>query len=280
MDAEPRFAADLYRGTAGFYDRYRLPYPEEMVADLVDRARATGHGRLLDLACGTGQLAFPLRPWFSEVWAVDQEPDMVEAVRAKATAAGATGSPAAASAGELRPVVASAETLDAEPGYFELTVIGNAFHRLDRDLVARRVLGWLRPGGCLALCWSSDPSSGAEDWQQALAATVRKWRAALGAEHRVPAGWQLPQQRRPDHRVLAEAGFEPAGRPEFAMPHSWTLAELAGYVRSTSALPDTVLGERGADFDDDLAAALGPYAAGGAFTHTMSFAYELARKPA
>jgi hypothetical protein len=53
--------------------------------------------------------------------------------------------------------VSSAETLQAEPEYFELAVIGNAFHRLDRDLVAGRIPGWLRPGGCVALCWSSSP---------------------------------------------------------------------------------------------------------------------------
>jgi hypothetical protein len=78
MSNEPRFAADLYRGTADDYDRYRLPYPETMIADLVERAGVSGDGRLLDLACGT----FPLWPWFSEVWAVDREPDMVRAVRA------------------------------------------------------------------------------------------------------------------------------------------------------------------------------------------------------
>jgi SAM-dependent methyltransferase len=276
MDEELTFAADLYQGTAGFYDRYRLPYPEAMLADLRRRAGVTGKGRLLDLACGTGQLAFPLRPWFSEVWAVDQEPDFVAAVRAKAHAAGA---------GQVRPVLASAETLEAEPGYFELAVIGNAFHRLNRDVVARRIFGWLRPGGCLALCWSSGPSSGAEDWQRALAATVNRWREALDAEDRVPAGWELARQRRPDHQVLADAGFEAAGRPEFAVEHRWSLAELAGYIRSTSALPDAVLGEQGAAFDADLAAALaplanGPIADGGVFSQAVSFAYELARKPA
>jgi SAM-dependent methyltransferase len=279
MDEEVRFAADLFRGTAGFYDRYRLPYPEAMIADLVARAGVTGHGRLLDLACGTGQLAFPLRPWFSQVWAVDSEPDMVEAVRAKAAAAGAGG------AAEVRPVVASAETLDAEPGYFELVVIGNAFHRLDRDLVARRVFGWLRPGGCLALCWSSGPWAGDQDWQRAMAATVDRWRAALGATDRVPAGWELARRRRPDHQVLSDAGFEAAGRPEFAVERRWSLAELTGYVRSTSVLPDAVLGERGAAFDADLAVALGPLADGpladeGAFPQTLIFACELARKPA
>jgi SAM-dependent methyltransferase len=158
VDDEVRFAADLYRGTAGYYDRYRLPYPEAMITDLVRRARVSGRGRLLDLACGTGQLAFPLRRWFCEVQAVDSEPDMAEVIRAKAAAARADG---------VLPVVSSAETLHAEPGYFELAVIGNAFHRLDRDLVAGRILGWLEPGGHLALCWSSSPWAGERDWQRA-----------------------------------------------------------------------------------------------------------------
>jgi SAM-dependent methyltransferase len=278
VDEEPRFAADLYRGTGAVYDKYRVPYLDEMLEDLVRRAGVAGHGRLLDLACGTGHLAFPLRRWFAEVWAVDQEPDMVEVVRAKAAAAEA-GSGAAAG-GEIRPVVASAETLDAEPGYFELAVIGNAFHRIDRDVVAGRVHSWLRPGGCLALCWSNGPSSGAEPWQQAIAATVARWRAALGAEHRVPENWNEPRQLRPDSQVLSEAGFEAAERHEFAAERRWTVPQIAGYVRSTSVLPDAVLAERGADFDADLTATLGPLAdADGSFTQTVSFAYDLARKP-
>ena len=51
MDDEVRFAAGLYRGTAVYYDRYRLPYPEPMIEDLARTARVSGRGRLLDLAC-------------------------------------------------------------------------------------------------------------------------------------------------------------------------------------------------------------------------------------
>ena len=80
--------------------------------------------------------------------------------------------------------------------------------------------------------------------------------------------------------MLADAGFEGAGHPEFAVEHRWTLAELTGYVRSTSMLPEAVLGERGAAFDADLAAALGPLADHGTFPQTVSFACEVARKPA
>lgn len=271
MGDEVRFAADLYRGSAGFYDRYRLPYPEAMIADLVLRAEVSERGRLLDLACGTGQLALPLRRWFSEVWAVDQEPDMVELVRAKAAAGGA---------GDVRPIVSSAETLHVEPEYFELAVIGNAFHRLDRDLVAGRVLGWLKPGRYLALCWSSSPWVDEEGWQRALAAILDRWTMALDAERRVPVGWDQARQRRPDPQVLSDAGFEVARRYEFAVEHRWSLPELAGHIRSTSFLPAPILGDQAAAFDADLAAKLAPHSNRDTFAETVRFAYELARKPA
>ena len=88
MSDEVTFSPDLYRGAAGYYDRFRLSYPDPLISDLVQRTGASGRGRLLDLACGTGQLAFALRSSFAEVWAVDQEPGMVEVVAAKAAASG------------------------------------------------------------------------------------------------------------------------------------------------------------------------------------------------
>jgi len=80
--------------------------------------------------------------------------------------------------------------------------------------------------------------------------------------------------------VLSDAGFEQAGQHEFAVEHHWSLAEIAGWIRSTSFLPPAVLGDQAAAFDADLAASLGPHSSGGAFPQTVSFVYELARKPA
>lgn len=275
MDDKPRFARDLFQGTAEYYDRYRLSYPDEMIRDLVQRAAGLEDGRLLDLACGTGQLAFALRRWvrLREIWAVDREPDMVAMVRAKAVAGGA---------GEIRAMVSDAESLEAEPGSFELVVVGSAFHRLDRELVAGRVLEWLKPGGHLAVCWSSQPwdDRAESGWQLALAETLEKWRTALGVRHRVPDNWEEPQRLRPDVQVMGSAGFEVAGHHEFAVEHRWTLAELGGLVRSTSFLSAPVLGDQGEAFDADLAASLRQYSQDGGFTEVMNYAYDLARKPA
>ena len=56
VSSDPEFRADLYRGTARFYDEFRVAYPHHLLDDLRVRARITGAGRLLDLACGTGQI--------------------------------------------------------------------------------------------------------------------------------------------------------------------------------------------------------------------------------
>lgn len=271
MDNDIEFASDLYRGTAAYYDRYRLPYPDVMIADLIERAVPSGRGRLLDLACGTGQLAFPLAPWFAEVWAVDAEPDMIDAVRAKAEAAGPD-------AARIKAASIGAEELRAEPGSFELVVIGNAFHRLKRERVARRAYDWLPPGRYLALCWSFMPWRGQQEWQHALDALLDRWKTALGAASRIPARWDQARRALPDAELLFEYGFDMLGHYEFAAQHRWTLPELAGLIRSTSFLPPSVLASHGAEFDADLAAALGPYTADGLLTETVQFAYELARR--
>jgi SAM-dependent methyltransferase len=74
MEPELTFRSDLYRGTAPYYDRFRRPYPEALLEDLCRRVPVSAAGRLLDLACGTGQIAFPVADRFAEVCAVDKEP--------------------------------------------------------------------------------------------------------------------------------------------------------------------------------------------------------------
>src|SRR5437764_928815 len=114
----PHFRADLYRGTAEFYDRFRPPYPDELFVDLRARLPITGTGRLLDVACGTGQVAFPLAGGFVETVAIDLEPEAVAYAQAKDAQQGPTG---------ITWSVGAAETV-AVDGTFELITVGTAFH--------------------------------------------------------------------------------------------------------------------------------------------------------
>jgi SAM-dependent methyltransferase len=264
------FAPDLYRGTASDYDRFRLPYPPALIDHLLRLVNPSGSGWMLDLACGTGQLAFAMLDRFARVWAVDQEPDMVGLVHAKAARAGSA---------RVEAIVSRAEELEAPAGAFELVAIGNAFHRLQRERVAQRLVGWLRPGGYVALVWSESPWRGEEEWQSAVGELIASWRIRTGAQARVPRGWDRVRRERPDEAVLADAGLEGVWTYRFPTPHDWTIEALTGFVYSTSALPRAVLGDQAPAFGRELRAAVEPHASDGKLRETIDSAYELARRP-
>jgi SAM-dependent methyltransferase len=264
---DPVFRRDLYRGTAADYERFRVPYPGELVDDLVRRCRADGHGRLLDLACGTGQIGFAVRRRFREVWAVDQEPGMIAAVREKAHAAGA---------GEMRAILSPAEELPAAERTFDVIAVGNAFHRLPRRKIAHLAYEWLRPGGFLALLWSGNPWDGSLPWQRATAEVVARWMNRVRGGERIPAEYHRTRELRPDAAVLGEAGFRPVGSFGFPTVHRWTPATLIGYAHSTSVLSREALGDSAEGFAADLRRALRPYQR---LAQTVDFAYVLHRRP-
>ena len=265
------FDPALYRGTAGYYDRFRVPYPQLMLDELLSLVQPSGNGRLLDLACGTGQITFAIAEQFAEVWAVDQERDMISAVREKARVAGAS---------HVRTAVSTAEALDAPSAAFELVAIGNAFHRLRRDTVAAHAFRWLQPDRCIALLWGTGPWTGEAAWQRAMAGVLSSWRAKLGAEARVPAGWDEARRKRPDAAVLQAAGFDAVRSSRFPTAHDWTVDALIGFVYSTSFLPRDVVGDRAELLERDLRRELGGFETRNELHETIDFAYELARRPA
>jgi SAM-dependent methyltransferase len=263
----PRFRADLYQGTAEFYDRFRRPYPEALFADLRTRLPVSRAGRLLDLACGTGQVTFALAADFVETVAVDSEPETVAFASDKAAHLGTSG---------IEWLVGSAEAVAIE-GPFELITIGTAFHRLDRTLVARRMRDLVADDGAVALLWSPVPSEGDERWQQELRRLIADWLDRSHGGDRIPAGWQEARAAHTDRDILEAAGFSYDGRFEFMRDDTWTLVSLVGFIYSTSILSRPALGSETAAFEADLMNRLGRFTDDGAFRHRATCAYDLAR---
>jgi SAM-dependent methyltransferase len=272
------FRRDLYQGTAAYYDEFRLPYPQLLVDELVERAHADGRGRLMDLACGTGQLSFAMHEHFAQTWAVDQEPDMVEFARAKATAAGIA---------DMKFVTAAAEELTAPECAFDVIVVGNAFHRLQRDVVAARMRSWLRDGGWVALIWSdgsaAGEATGSQAWQVTLAELVQRWRARLDAAEsdqsgpRVPTWYSQDRSDRPDIEVMRDVGLDFVESRQFVIQHDWTADALVGNMFSTSVLSRAALGALAGEFEAEVRQELAAESEAGVFRQDVSFAYELFR---
>ncbi len=269
MASGPEFRADLYRGTARFYDEFRPAYPQPLLDDLIVRARITGAGRLLDLACGTGQITFGLAANFVEIWAVDQEPEAVEFARAKARRDGVD---------NVRWIAGRAEDVEAD-GLFELVAIGNAIHRLQRRVIAESAMRWLVPGGHLALLWGNPPWNGSQQWQQVLADTMHRWTREAATTERVPANLDQHLAEEPDTTVLAAAGFTIVGAFDFAIPYEWSVEKLTGFMYSTSVLSQPALGRSVQAFERDVHARLLAVEPAGVFREEISFSYTLARRP-
>ena len=261
---------DGFSGTAAAYARYRPPYPVELLDDLRRRAGITGKGRLLDLACGPGRVALPLATSFSEVWAIDQEPEMVAVGRAQAERQGLS---------NIRWLVGRAEEVEAAPGAFELITIGEAFHRLDQPLIAERALTWLAPGGCLATLGCFSLMVGQAPWHDALRAAVEPWTDRDDPAQ--PTSPQAsPQPRGADHEraVLTGRGFEHVGTFGFPHPHVWTLDAVLGNLRSTARFSRRALGPEADRFDAEVRRALLAFDSGNRYPETLRFGYSLFRK--
>ncbi len=269
MPAEPEFRTDLYRGTASFYDAFRVPYPQDLLDDLRLRAGVTGAGLLLDVACGTGQITFGLGRHFAEVWAVDQEPEAIAFARAKALRLGIH---------NVRWIPGRAEDV-AGDGYFDLAAIGNAFHRLRRRAVAQAAFRWIASGGHLALLWSDSPWIGSAPWQRRLAETMRYWRREAEATERVPANWDQAMADEPNTAILAAAGFTNVGAFDFSIPYVWTVEKLTGFMYSTSVLSREALGRHVHAFEGDLRERLMAVEPEAGFRQEIHFSYDLLRHP-
>jgi ubiquinone/menaquinone biosynthesis C-methylase UbiE len=268
MESTPQFRSDLYQGTADYYARYRVPYPAELMEDLVIRAGLSGTGRLLDLACGPGRVTFALADHFADVLAVDQEEESAIYGRARASERGIT---------HIRWQSARAEDLDVA-GTFELVTVGDGFHRLDRRRVAVLATEWLQPGGHIALLWTSMPWQGPAPWQEAAMELVVHWMEITGSLDNIPSNLAESLTSAPNLTVLADAGLNVVGTYDFQSPHTWTPETLAGFAYSTSILSQSALDDQVDAFERDLQDRLLSVQPDGNFEESVSFSYDLAVK--
>lgn len=262
---KPNFATDLYAGTALYYAKYRAGYPESMLDDIIATAEATGDGMLLDLACGTGQVAIPMARRFAEVWAVDQEPDMIRVGAEEAARAGV----------DIRWTASKAEDLGVGPGHLEMITIANAFHRLDRPLIAQQARRWLRPGGSLVIMGSGYlPDDPRPAWRTIVEDSIRDWtREMVPSTGSPPVAVAQPELSHED--LLIAEGFKITHR-SFTERHERTLDEVIGHLYSLSYASRRALGPRVDEFEDQLRRRLLDQEPSGQFAEDIGYFFTVA----
>ncbi|MER5433547.1 class I SAM-dependent methyltransferase [Streptomyces sp. NPDC002588] len=254
----------LFAGSAGYYERGRLPYAPGLVDVLAGALGLDGHGRLIDVGCGPGTLALRLAHLFDEIVCVDPDEGMI--------AEAARGAAERGLSGKARFVRARAEELPSGLGTFTVATFGQSFHWMDRDLVAATVRGMLRPGGAWVQVSDLQTETLTVDGLQhpavphaAVEDLVRRY---LGPVRRAGRG-TLPQGTPGNEAaVLARAGF--SGPQRHVVPGGQALDRTAddvvAWVFSMSYSAPHLFGSRRDDFEADLRGLLRDASASGVFS--------------
>ncbi|MFC1954825.1 class I SAM-dependent methyltransferase [Chloroflexota bacterium] len=260
---------DTFRGTAWYYARFREGYPKEFFSFIKDKFDLQKDDRVLDLGCGTGQIAIPISAFVKEVVAMDPEPEMI-----------AEGKNQAETKDDQKIVWVEGGSEDLpgmkdELGNFKLVTMGTSFHWMDREKTLDELHSIINDDGGIVIVgntsiWTKNPS----DWEAAAKEVIKK---CLGEKRRAGSGlFQAPTRRHEE--IVKESGF----RQMEMWQHHWnvssSLGEVIGNLYSTSMTNPHVLGNKKEAFEKDLREALMKVNPSGIFSSEGDLAAILAWK--
>ncbi len=220
-------------------DGYHLrpPYPPEVAGFLVDLSAG---GPVLDLGCGTGEIARVLAPRVDRVDAVDISAPMLEAARAMP----------GGDQPSIRWVESPAEDFDYA-GPYGLAVAGRSLHWMDWERVLPALARSLSPDGPLALVEANPQDA---PWQAKLDEIIPRYSTMQNFE---PYNLEELLVRRGLFRELGRASVG-------AHPYEQSIDELLTGLHSAAACVRERMGEEQARaFDDEVRSAVEPHAVDG-----------------
>jgi ubiquinone/menaquinone biosynthesis C-methylase UbiE len=227
-----------FRTTVPYYARFRLGYPEALIARVIEIVGLKPGDKVMDLGCGPGLLAILFARAGMAVTAVDPEPEMLAAAEAGARAAGV--------ALDLRR--GSSFDLPSGIGPFKLVTMGRAFHWMDRADTLIALDRIVTRDGAVALFDDDHPRTAENRWRLKLHEIGNKY--GRGESSHVVA------REKGDYRThesyLLDSPFSKLERTGIVVRRELTADHIVGLAYSLSTSSPEKLGDRAAEFERDL----------------------------
>lgn len=200
---------DHFSDVAARYAAFRPTQPPGLVAWVA--GLAPGHDAAWDCGTGSGQAAIALAEHFAHVVATD---------------ASAAQLAHAAPHPRVAYRVAPAEASGLADASIDLVTVAQALHWFDIDAFNREAARVLKPGGAIAVWTYQTPTVETPGVREAFLHLARDV---------VGPYWPPERQLIDDAYRTIPFPFDEVAAPPFELRIEWTLAQLAGYLRTWSA---------------------------------------------
>jgi len=252
-----------FQSTVDFYERYRLTYPDRLIARVAGLSGLKPGDPVLDLGAGTGMLAVGFAKLGMTVTAMDPEPEMLAVCKDTARTAGVSVS--------LR----QGSSYDLEPGMgpFRLVTMGRSFHWMDRTATIAMLERIVTPDGGLALFHDAHPPVAENAWFKVMRQVQDRF--GRGDEP------HIKERHGGHHRYepyLFASQFTRLDGLSVTIRQALTIEELVGRAFSMSTSSPEKLGERADAFAAELSAALRELSPDGTFVEVAELVALLARR--
>jgi SAM-dependent methyltransferase len=229
----------LFSGKAGYYAKYRKGYPSEVFDAIISSFSLTPASGILDLGCGTGNVAIPLAERGLRIYAVDPEPEMLaEGHRCSMTP----------DARRIIWQIGADSTLAGLPlPPLRLCTMGLSFHWMDRETVLRTLDSMIEPGGGIACLNRNDSffSHLENDWGGAVRDVLIEM---LGESWDYSGRHTKPRQERRHEEIFSLSPFPVIEERTFTVRETLTTDDIIGLQLSTSYTAPELLTERYVEF--------------------------------
>lgn len=241
-----------FRTAAPYYARYRLGYPPELIAKVIELVGLERGDPVLDLGCGPGTLAVPFAAAGMRVTAIDPEPGMLKAAENAACEAGVVV--------DIRE--GSSFAMPARIGPFKLVTMGRSFHWMDRPATLANLDRLVTGKGAVAHFDDEHPKTSENRWRGLL--------RDLGNKYGRGESPHVMEASRPEYRnhvsVLLDSPFSRLEHYGVFVRREISADDIVGLAYSLSTTAPQKLGERKEEFEDELRAGLAEMSPDGRFT--------------